>query len=126
MGYRSLNTQLVSDTTANITTSTNTNSAKCDQIGSLDITMVLTKVTGTVGGTAKLQKNNNPSDATAVWVDLLDGEIQGAATASVTITDGDNTINWSVPDATAREYRAVIGITGGTVTGDVRVHGKSN
>lgn len=77
----------------------------------------------TLAGTIKLQKNNNPPDVDAVWVDLLDGEIQGAGTASNTISAAA-TFNWSVPDCTARQLRTLTTITSGTVTVDVRLHGK--
>jgi hypothetical protein len=60
---------------------------------------------------------------TAEWVALLDGEVQGAATASNTISAAA-TFNWSVPDCGARELRALVTITSGTVTADIRIHGK--
>jgi hypothetical protein len=74
----------------------------------------------TLAGTVILQKNNNPEGVAAEWVSLIDGEIQGAATASNTISAAA-TFNWSVPDCGAREIRALITITSGTVTGDVRI-----
>jgi hypothetical protein len=79
----------------------------------------------TLAGTIKLQKNNNPPHLTAEWVDLLDGEIQGAGTASNTISAAA-TFNWSVPHFAARSLRAVTTITSGTVTVDARVHGKGS
>jgi hypothetical protein len=79
----------------------------------------------TLAGTIKLQKNNNPPAKSAVWVDLLDGEIQGAAAASNSISAAA-TFNWSVPDFGSREIRVVTTITSGTVTVDARLHGKEH
>jgi hypothetical protein len=81
-------------------------------------------VNTTLAGTVKLQKNNEPPEKSAVWVDLLDGEIQGAGTASNTISAAA-TFNWSVPALTARSLRGLVTITSGTVTADTRLHGKN-
>lgn len=77
----------------------------------------------TLAGTIIIQKNNNPDGVTAEWVTLLDGEIQGAATASKTISAAA-TVNWSLPDCGARQIRLLTTVTSGTITIDSRLHGK--
>lgn len=79
-------------------------------------------VTTTLAGTIKLQKNNNPSDVTAVWVDLEDTEVYNGNN-SRTISAAA-TVNWLIDVLAARELRAYVTITSGTVTANVRVHGK--
>jgi hypothetical protein len=76
----------------------------------------------TLAGTLKLQKNNNPPDVTAVWVDLDDDEIVNDNN-SLTISAAGNS-NWVIANAGFREIRLVATITSGTVTADVRLHGK--
>ena len=77
----------------------------------------------TIAGTIKIQKNNSPEDVDAVWVTVLDGSVQGAGTASYTISAA-GTHNWSLPNFGARQARVVTTITSGTVTVDARLHGK--
>lgn len=81
-------------------------------------------VNTTLAGTIKLQKNNNPPEVTAVWVDLNNGEIYGTSVTNSQTISAAATFNWNVPNFAARQLRAVVTITSGTVTADVRIHGK--
>ena len=83
-------------------------------------------VATSLAGSVKLQKCNTPDDNTEseVWFDMIDGEIQGAATASQSFSAAGN-LNWSVPDFGAHKIRAVVTVTSGTVTARTRIHGKS-
>lgn len=77
----------------------------------------------TLAGTIKLQKNNNPPEVTAVWVDLVNAEVL-TGTAAQTISAA-GTKNWCVTGLAAREIRVYNTMTSGTVTTDIRLHGKN-
>lgn len=76
----------------------------------------------TLAGNVKLQKNNEPRDKTAVWVDIDDDEVTND-TNQRTISAAA-TFNWALPNMAAREIRAYVTITSGTVTAQTRLHGK--
>ncbi len=79
-------------------------------------------IAATVAGTIKLQKNNNPPDVTAVFVDLTDEEIDNGSNSQTISAAG--TKNWALYHTPFRELRAVVAVTSGAVTCDIRAHGK--
>jgi len=90
--------------------------------GTAAATITLTPAT-TLAGTIKLQKNNNPPHLSAVWVDLDDTEIDNGNN-SLTISAAGNK-NWAIWNAGFRELRASVAVTSGTLTADIRLHGKA-
>lgn len=72
-------------------------------------------ITTTIAGSVKLQKNNEPEDATAIWHDV--------ASSSTNFT-GTGTLNWALADIGYRELRAVVTVTSGTVTVAIRANAK--
>ncbi len=83
-------------------------------------------VTTTLAGSAKLQKTNSTPDevsaGSAVWIDLDNAEVYNGNN-SQTISAAGN-LNWLLDNFAARALRAVITITSGTVTCDLRANGK--
>ncbi len=79
-------------------------------------------ITATIAGTVKLQKNNNPPDVTAVWVDLDDLEVDNGNNSRTLSAAGN--VNWALWNVGFRELRALVTITSGAVTADVRIAGK--
>lgn len=122
MSNRNINTKLQESSVVMSASQASTNTATVDNIDSVDITAVVAGSSPV--GSIKLQKNNSLPRQTAVWVDLLDGEIQGAAANSVAISTAA-TFNWSVPSCTAREIRVFVTFTSGTITADITLHGKA-
>lgn len=81
--------------------------------------------TTTLAGTIKLQKTNDPTSVTSpTWIDLVDAEVV-TVTASQTISAA-STKNWVLKGFTARALRAVTTVTSGTLTADIRLHGKQS
>lgn len=119
---KTVNTQLQASTTSVTSTQASTYTAKVDQIRTIDITAVITGSSPV--GSIKIQKNNNPPEVTAVWVDLTNAEVL-SGTNSVSIS-GAATINWALNACGARELRAYITRTSGTITADIRLHGKES
>jgi hypothetical protein len=79
-----------------------------------------------LAGSVKLQKNNSPQgpdNESAVWIDMIDGEIEGAATASQSFSAAAN-LNWALKHYGAFQVRAYVTVTSGTVTANTWVHGK--
>lgn len=74
------------------------------------------EVEGTLAGTIKLQKNNQPKGATAVWEDITTPASQNITAAG--------SYNFTMANFSAREVRALIAITEGAATADVRAQAK--
>lgn len=72
-------------------------------------------VEDTIAGTIKLQKNNEPKGATAVWFDVTN--------SSQNITTTGN-LNWALTDVGYRSLRAVVAVTEGVADVDLRLNAK--
>lgn len=75
-----------------------------------------------LAGSVKFQKNSEPDDLTAVWVDLDDDEIVNSTNSQSYAAA--TTLNWVMKDIGFRQMRAVVTNTSGTVTVSVRVNAK--
>ena len=117
---KTVNTQLQASSVSMSASQASTLTAKLDQISLVDVTAVIAG--SSPNGSIKLQKNNNPPEVAAVWVDLDDTEVYNGNN-SRTITTGA-TFNWCLDQFGARELRAYITRSSGTITADIRVHGK--
>lgn len=107
----------VSDTTGKLATS----QANALLGTAIDITSTGTGVhtvvvDTTIAGTIKLQKNNEPDAATAIWFDV---------TSSSQSFTGTTALNWAVVDAGYHSLRGVVTVTSGTVTVSLRANGKA-
>jgi hypothetical protein len=68
-----------------------------------------------LAGSVKIQKNSEPDDQTAVWVDVPSSSQNFAAAGS---------LSFAMADIGFRSVRAVVTVTSGTVTVATRVNGK--
>ena len=81
-------------------------------------------VTTALAGSIKLQKSNsNLADPTVIWVDLDDTEILNGNNSQSFAAAGSK--NWLVDHFFAQHLRAVVTVTSGTVTADIRLTAKA-
>lgn len=71
--------------------------------------------TATIAGSIKLQKNDQPDDVTARWVDITSSSQNFTATIDLA---------WALVDIGYRQLRAVVTVTSGTVTAALRINAK--
>lgn len=69
----------------------------------------------TIAGSVKIQKNNEPEGATAIWLDV------GSSSQNFT---GTTVLNWAYADVGYRQLRQVVTVTSGMVAVSTRVNGK--
>jgi hypothetical protein len=82
----------------------------------LDLTAVVTVVSGSPSGTIKLQKSNDPASvASKTWFDI--------ASSSQAWT-GATTLNWAYADVSYPFIRAVVANTTGVAGVTLRINGK--
>lgn len=78
--------------------------ARLDGSGTLAIQLNVTKVSGTVGGTASLQASVDNAKSPAMWFAV-------PGTDTLTLADGNSVKSWSIP-ANYLNYRVRITTTG--------------
>lgn len=99
-------------TTAGLTSSTQ----DVQHMYGLDLTAVVTVVSGSPTGTIKIQKSNDPASvATKTFFDIA---------SSSTAFTGATTLNWAFADVSYAFIRVVVANTSGVAGVTVRINGK--
>lgn len=75
-----------------------------------------------LAGSVKIQKNIEPASETANWIDYGDGEVLNANNSQSFSAAGD--LQWAIPDLCCGQIRAVVTVTSGTLTFNVRGYSK--
>lgn len=102
--------------TQSVTSSATSVTQDIQHIYAIDVMASVTVVSGTIAGSIKLQKSDDPAGtASPVWFDI--------ASSSQSFS-GATTLNWAYADVAYPFVRAVVTVSSGTAGITMRINGK--